>query len=112
MQLAQLPKFCFPYHDSADAALQPQLFSFTLTDGEGWLQFGFCLQNEPATPASAAELICIVSHQPWFEFFQDLLRYANRLWQSPKVLRGGVGEGEGEGGRGGERGASREKQAD
>ena len=44
-----------------------------------------CLQVEPATPASPANLICIISGLPWFGFFHDVLRGIALLQVNPKV---------------------------
>eukprot|EP00051_Salpingoeca_urceolata_P014893 m.189976 g.189976 ORF g.189976 m.189976 type:complete len:725 (-) comp18221_c0_seq3:211-2385(-) len=75
---AQLPKFCFPYHERSTAAYQAQVFTFTFTAVDGCHQFGFCRQVKPDTPASESKCFCLVSYLPWFSFFHEILRALSR----------------------------------
>ncbi|EGD72162.1 hypothetical protein PTSG_00183 [Salpingoeca rosetta] len=69
----KLALFCFPYDTSHAVGLQRQFFTFGLTTASSALFYGYCLQEQPATPASTAVLFCLVSRLPWHVFFRRLL---------------------------------------
>eukprot|EP00045_Choanoeca_perplexa_P018412 m.291111 g.291111 ORF g.291111 m.291111 type:complete len:893 (-) comp17812_c0_seq4:1881-4559(-) len=81
---SQLPLFCFPYHPDSSAALRKQSFMIRFTNELGRPVFGYCLQNEPATPASDAVLLCLVSTLPWFDFFHVALLSINAAYIKAK----------------------------
>eukprot|EP00730_Choanoeca_flexa_P008070 TRINITY_DN12435_c0_g2_i1.p1 TRINITY_DN12435_c0_g2~~TRINITY_DN12435_c0_g2_i1.p1 ORF type:complete len:875 (+),score=216.20 TRINITY_DN12435_c0_g2_i1:1786-4410(+) len=81
---SQLPLFCFPYAPASAAAFKKQLFMMRFTNELGQVVYGYCLQNEPATPASDAVLICLVSRLPWFDFFHTALKSTNAAYLKSK----------------------------
>ena len=76
----EFPRYCFPYHDKANAGLRAQKFTFYWG---GAALYGFCIQNEPATPASDVESICVVTKLGWHGVFHSLAHQINALWQTP-----------------------------
>eukprot|EP00039_Didymoeca_costata_P030715 m.31006 g.31006 ORF g.31006 m.31006 type:complete len:607 (-) comp8268_c0_seq1:36-1856(-) len=76
-KLGELPRFCFPYHEKATACLKPQSFTFFWP---GASLYGFVIQNEPPTPASNIEAICLVTKLEWHAVFKSFTKHLNNIW--------------------------------
>eukprot|EP00041_Stephanoeca_diplocostata_P034310 m.1158491 g.1158491 ORF g.1158491 m.1158491 type:complete len:1341 (+) comp24500_c0_seq13:174-4196(+) len=96
IKIVDVAKFCLPFAQSTasdsgtqsrlpKSILMEQTFTFTFTDEEGYLQFGFCHHTDATVNHSnetgrALKKHCavLISHYPWNKFFcglvQDLLR--------------------------------------
>eukprot|EP00040_Diaphanoeca_grandis_P027143 m.153825 g.153825 ORF g.153825 m.153825 type:complete len:1339 (+) comp30853_c0_seq1:194-4210(+) len=82
--MQQLPKFVFPYHEKSGVAIRRQAFTFAFTDSSGFYVFGYCLQEPPATPASEAECLCLVSQRPYGRLFERILSICGDIWYRSK----------------------------
>eukprot|EP00041_Stephanoeca_diplocostata_P038210 m.1486862 g.1486862 ORF g.1486862 m.1486862 type:complete len:309 (-) comp25184_c0_seq37:7048-7974(-) len=80
-ELKTLSKLCFPYDDKSSAGFTSQNFTFYFLGGQS---YGFCLQNEPRTPASDGECLCLITKYPWHTLFSRLLSWLNTIHRSSK----------------------------
>ena len=48
-------------------------------------RYGYCKQNQPATPASDSECLCLVSERNWHGFYPKVLDWLNQLRGSSRT---------------------------
>lgn len=80
--LKQLPLFAFPCEPESHAV---EHFTFTLTDIESKLRFGFCRLS-----AGGSSCLCFVSSLPWFDVFYKILNKMSDLLKSPEDDKGAL----------------------
>jgi len=82
---ANLAHFCYPSSNVGRCkALEPEYFTFMLTNPVGGRRIGFCLRYLPEGSGSRyPEVMCVVGKFPWFSFYGELLR---RLQDRPPRL--------------------------
>uniref|UniRef100_A0A0N4ZBV8 UDENN domain-containing protein n=1 Tax=Parastrongyloides trichosuri TaxID=131310 RepID=A0A0N4ZBV8_PARTI len=66
--LKSIKQFAFPWKSPPSSSNAIQLFTFVLTDGNGFYTFGYCRYNPTINTC-----ICILSSLPWHTFFFKLL---------------------------------------
>eukprot|EP00126_Sphaerothecum_destruens_P003934 Sdes_comp17758_c0_seq1m7026 len=106
--------FCFPYaknlkFSSSLSFSESEIFTFALTDSQGWQQFGFCLHVKKYNSLKDSHIsdfhprngnsfshfqrthipeiycLCFLSYLPWFSFFSDCLSAIASFLFSPPM---------------------------
>ncbi|KAJ9452816.1 DENN domain and WD repeat-containing protein SCD1 [Diplonema papillatum] len=80
--------FCFP-EGTVAATNKTARFTYTLTDKSGSWLYGFCVRATKRTADGAIDCLCILSKNPWFDLFYEVLGYAElqyALDKQPTVI--------------------------
>uniref|UniRef100_A0AC35U6E5 UDENN domain-containing protein n=1 Tax=Rhabditophanes sp. KR3021 TaxID=114890 RepID=A0AC35U6E5_9BILA len=72
--LNNIKQFCFPWKSPQSQSSTIQLFTFVLTDGQGYYTYGYCRFNPTSNTC-----ICLLSSLPWHNFYYKLLNFISEI---------------------------------